>query len=277
MDQTFLADGNFYLHRAYSIAGKIDTKDAVARLFVSMVCKDALATRCNKILVGFDGCDIFRYKVYKKYKANRSDDGKGTQSDRLIYTQSLPHLQKILTQIGIPHIQVDDLEADDILASTCQQPGLYVIGTRDKDSYQLLNDRVKIYVSVGDPHYITEKEVRKKFGLHPSKMVMYQTLIGDKIDNIPAIKGLKESLVRAACAKYATIGDWYKDADEGTRKILRINKDRITRNRKLVMLVRDRPCKVGTIAKDAYTKWNKSPNSLSMYAQFVNPKTKKLF
>ena len=267
----FLVDGNWYLHRAYSIAGQVDPKDAVAKLFVSLICKDALATRSKKLFVGFDGSDIFRYKLYKKYKANRSE-GSGEQTDNLIYKISMPHVQNILNMIGISWLQEPEYEADDLLVSTSKLDGTFILGAQDKDYYQALNKRVQMYCSVGNARYITVKDCKAKFGLPPKKMVMYQSLIGDSIDNIPQI--LSPAKAKQLCLEYDSLQDV---EDPELKEFLLVNKARIQRNKKLVKLVTNVPGIPTSLKSDAHRKWSLAPRSLVNYVAFVNPKTKSLF
>jgi len=270
--KSFLADGNWYLHRAYSIAGTHDPKDQVAKLFVSMICKDALATRCRNLLVAFDGDRIFRYKVYKKYKSSRSNHGEGEVSDREIYTVSLPYLKTILDLLEFPWIQKREYEADDILMSTSLLDGHFVIGSKDKDIYQALKSNVQIYVGMKDPYFVTANDCKAKFGVSPKKMVMYQSLVGDAIDDIPQI--LKPNVAKKLCNKYRSL----KDVDDAELNLILLeNKARILRNRKLVKLVTTVPGIPGPLKSGIHKKWDKAPNSLVQYSQFANPKTRSLF
>ena len=79
-NKLFAVDGNWYLHRAYyTINPKYrEVKDALTYSFLSMICKDACMTGCNHLLVAFDGPEVFRYKLYPEYKANRSEAKEGT-------------------------------------------------------------------------------------------------------------------------------------------------------------------------------------------------------
>lgn len=282
-------DGNWYLHRAYSIAGEHDPLDQVAKLFVSMVCRDAMRTRCKRILVAFDGDDIFRYKLDPLYKANRKDKeptkGSGNKAGAVdttskIYTHSLPHLVKVLDILGIKWVQKRDLEADDVLASTADHATyIFVVGTKDKDGYQILRPGVSIHDSTAkpEPRTITHKDAEKSKGVPCSKMVMYQTLLGDKIDNIPGFDGLGPKKVQAICLAHDSIKAWYKVADEKDRKFLVRNAERLKLNRKLVLLVRDQPEEPAMVPKDSPSRWPLAPNSLHDYVQFLYPKTRGLF
>ncbi len=268
---TFLVDGNFYLHRAYSVVGAKDPKDSVARLFLSIMAKDAMVTKGRRLFVGFDGEAVFRYKLYPEYKSNRSD-GKGEKTDNLIYKVSLPHLQTILTDLGIPWEQKPEYEADDLLASTCQLDGQFTIGTRDKDMFQVLDDHVDIFVGTKPQHFIRVEDCVKKFGLPPNRMVMFQSLIGDAIDNIPQI--MKPAQARKLCLSYNSLADV---KDDQLKVFLLQNKARIQRNRKLVKLVTTVPGTPGQVRSDAHKKWSKVPSAFVTYCEFVNPKTKRLF
>lgn len=279
---TLLVDGNWYLHRAYHVSP--DKKHGVTSLFISLVCKDALATRSDKLLIAFDGDSIFRYELYPEYKANRknkvetnkkkSNYGELKTSDE-VYQVSLPFLLEKLNELGFPWVQNPEVEADDILCSTSKGKGQFILAAKDKDQYQSLSSHCKMYVSDADPpKYITAEDVKVITGLPPDKQVMYQMIMGDGIDNIIGIPGYGKKRAQQIAKSYHSIREWYDNSEEKEQQLLMQHKLRLRINKKLVELRTDVP---GTPRKLGKVSWNQAPKSMVQYLEFLYPKTRGLF
>lgn len=200
MKKLFAVDGNWYLHRVYYTINPVhrDPASALVYSFISMVLKDALAVQATNLLVAFDGPKVFRYELYPKYKANRSEKGselKVREGFKDVYAY-LPSLLSSLSELGIPWTQPNVYEADDVLCSAVNKYGsqcFIYCGTKDKDAYQYLNSNCSLYDSShkvnGEfrPLIIDQEKAEKAKGVKVQQMVAYQTLIGDSIDNVPKI------------------------------------------------------------------------------------------
>lgn len=210
-----------------------DPTSLLARRFLSMVCKDALLVKAKEIAVAFDGNAIFRYKLYPEYKGQRS-------SGSNIYDYLQPVID-YLVGAGIHVIHLREYEGDDVLASLASTGNL-TVGTGDKDAYQYLVQGVQLinptFKVNGKPRpkFTTHKDVPKLIGLQASQALDYQTLVGDKIDNVPqlmtpgkAVKGL---------TKYGSLKTWLAQ-DPEFRTLMRKQKAALELNRKLVKLVRN--------------------------------------
>lgn len=238
-DVTYIADGNWYLHRAYSIGSKANTTTAVFPLFLNMICRDALRNRATKYQIAFDGAKVFRYALYPNYKSTRRET-KGDKTQNQIYTETLPYALQQMQELGISYVQRPDLEADDILASAAANlPGKIVLGAKDKDLYQVIRPNVSLYISDAKPEpiHIKEADVKAKFGVEPKHMVLLQTIIGDKADNILGLKGYGAKRAADICNQYGSLNAWYKAASEKEKEMLRYNKEQLALNKKLVTLV----------------------------------------
>lgn len=245
----FVADGNWYLHRAYyTINPKHrEVKDALVYSFLSMICKDACKTGCNHLLVAFDGPEVFRYKLYPEYKANRSEAKEGTairEGFKDVY-EYLPFVLQTLSELDFTWVQPRKFEADDVLCSCasvyCEEFDHIFCGTKDKDAYQYLNEKVSLYDSSfkvnGEPkpREITFNDVPKLKGVPASKMAAYQCLIGDSIDNIPQV--LHPAKAKKLLKTYPTIKSALKS--EEYRKELLPHLEKLKLNAKLVSLRKD--------------------------------------
>lgn len=122
-----------------------------------------------------------RKSVYDGYKKRR---GQPIESDRLNYLMKM-------TKCVYHWAKKDGLEADDIIASLVQPKDW--IHSRDKDMHQLLTDDIgQLYswthsLVIWDPDY-----VRARYNVSPCHFAMYQAFIGDKVDDIPGIHGVKK-------------------------------------------------------------------------------------
>jgi DNA polymerase-1 len=89
----------------------------------------------------------FRHDLYSDYKANRPS------MPEELAVQVEP-LHRLVRAMGLPLLQVPDVEADDVigtLASEAARQGLEtVISTGDKDMAQLVNEHVTLVNTMGE-------------------------------------------------------------------------------------------------------------------------------
>lgn len=278
----FLIDGNWYLHRVfYTTVSKRSFEKALIHNFLSLVCKDALALRAKKLLVCFDGPKVFRYKIYKDYKANRhkGKEGGDIQVNKDVY-EYLEPLLSVMTAIKMPWIQPPTYEADDALCSGAYKYKEVICGTKDKDSYQYLNKSVSLYDSSnkinGEPHpkIITYKDVQTKVLV--SQMVDYQTLIGDAIDNIPRI--VAPAKAKNILSKHKTLANALRSKEYDD--ILLPELENLKRNRKLVKLCNDVPLPELDSINFPRTENEFAdllPKSYYSYQEFIHPRSRGLW
>lgn len=267
-------DGNWVLHRVYHTLND-DLKDPaghVARRFLSMVCRDAIFVKAKQVLVAFDGAKVFRYKIYPDYKGNR-DKSDGASS---VYDYLQPLLD-YLAMAGVHVVQLQQYEADDVLCSLAAHTPV-TISTRDKDAYQYLAPGVTLMdpsAKIGAktvPKMTTAKDVKSLIGVPVSASLDYQTLIGDKIDNVPQL--ITPAKAREGLLKHGSIKNWLS-TDPEFRKAMKARKEELNLNRKLVRLVPDIEVEAKPI------KWLRDLQSMPQayvdYHSFCNPKTRSLF
>lgn len=268
-DRILGVDGNWYLHRVVHTQ-QFEPEDEAAsqaRRFLGMICKDAGAVRAKRIFVAFDGWAIFRYKLYKLYKGNRGNEGPSGVYDHLDF------LKGYLFAAGIPFVHEKLYEADDWLCSLAATYEDVVIGCGDKDAWQYVRPGMCLYNSASkpEPTKIRCADVTDKIGLFAHQCVDYQTLIGDKIDNVPQLLGPAKA--QAGLHQWGTINAWAA-ADPGFRKWARRNVEALSLNRKLVKLRPDLPVEVPPI------KWTDDPKVTQGYRDykaFAGSRSKGLF
>lgn len=283
----FAVDGNWYLHRIFHTqAESADIQKAVAYRFVSMVCKDALAVKAKRVIVAFDGGNIFRYKLFKDYKANRraemedvdliqNRDGLVSDSGPYVYLESV---MTALSDMGIPCVQFSEFEADDVLCSLASQYTDVVIGGKDKDAFQYLTPNVCMYDSSAKtkgkptPKYTRHTDIESQFGVPPELCLDLQTLVGDETDNVPQL--VPKAKAKKGLLKWGSLKSWIAN-DPELRKILRKSKAQLYLNRKLVALRSDIVVDVPNITWRSNDR--KLPLAYVQFKDFSNPKSKGLF
>jgi DNA polymerase-1 len=139
------------------------------------------------IAVIFDaGRTTFRNRLYQDYKAHRPPP-----PDDLIPQFNL--VREATGAFGVPAIELEDWEADDLIAAYAKANsdtgGQTTIVSSDKDLMQLIRPGVEMLDPIKQKP-IGPAEVMEKFGVTPDKMIDVQALIGDPVDNVPGIPGI---------------------------------------------------------------------------------------
>jgi 5'-3' exonuclease len=119
-----------------------------------------------------------RHKVYEGYKSRQTRVDK----DRLKkFKQAL--------ETAYPWCWQEEMEADDLIAGICKATkDKVIIVTKDKDMLQLVTKdrRIRCLYSWGKKEVWHDWEYTVyKYGVTPDKMVIYQAITGDAVDNIP--------------------------------------------------------------------------------------------
>jgi len=139
-----------------------------------------------------------RRAIFPEYKLGRrpeklnrfyGDDIPDTEENR---KHQLMTLLGMLKHIPVCQIYASDCEGDDIVAFLCTGPFRKeekVIVSSDKDMYQLLNDKTKIY-SLHKKIVLTQEDIFEEFRIKTHNFAVAKALCGDAGDNVPGIKGL---------------------------------------------------------------------------------------
>lgn len=170
----------------------------------------------SHIAVCFDApVQTNRQKEFSDYKANREE----TPED---IKQMVPYIQEICHAFNIPVIMSAGFEADDVigtLAKKAEQHGFITyMMTPDKDFAQLVSDNIFMYKPAkgGKPAEIWGvPEVCEQFNVqNPEQVIDILGLWGDSADNIPGIPGIGEKTSKKLIAKYGSVENLIKHADE---------------------------------------------------------------
>lgn len=186
----------------------------------------------------------FRHKMYKEYKATRNK----TPED--LHAQ-IPWIDEILTDLGIPVLQCDGYEADDIIATVakkCAQQGKSCrILSGDKDLMQLVTETTQILKpDHADVWKVTGPQgVQAEWGVPPEQLLDLLSLYGDSADNIPGVQGVGVKTAGKLLEQYKNLDGIYEHIDEikgAMQKKLIDGKENAYFSQKLIRLCDTVPC-----------------------------------
>ncbi len=200
------------------------------------------------VIVAFDKGPSFRVRQYAGYKAHRE-----RMPDEM--RVQMTRIHQIVDAFGIPSIELDDYEADDLLGTLSRQAGdaglAVVIVTGDRDALQLVDANVTVLTSgrrFSDTLRYTPDAVRAKYGLEPQQLIDLKALIGDTSDNIPGVKGVGEKGATKFLQDYETLDGVYEHLGElpaRYQKALEEGRDDAYLSRELGLIVREAPVTLG--------------------------------
>lgn len=149
----------------------------------------------DKVIVFWDGeqNSSVRKSIYPSYKGQRKNDMNEFKYDSYLSQKS--RVKQYLEEIFIRQCEINDNEADDLIAYYCQiaKDEEIIIFSSDKDLSQIISKFVTIYsptlkkyIKYGDKVSINKVDIP-----HENVMVC-KVFVGDKSDNIDGIEGLGE-------------------------------------------------------------------------------------
>ncbi len=211
-----LIDGNSIMNRAFygirMLTNKKGEPTNALTGFMNIYLKLMKEEQPDRIAVAFDlRAPTFRHKMYADYKGTRHG-----MPDEL--AAQMPVIKHILTSMGIAIVEQEGYEADDIigtLSRACADLGeSCVIMTGDRDSFQLINDKVTVRLASNKEDIIyTPEKINEVYGVTPREMLEVKTLMGDSSDNIPGVAGIGEKTALSLIQKYHTVQYIYENLD----------------------------------------------------------------
>lgn len=252
MPRFFMIDGMSLVFRAYHAMFRSELTNSIGEPtgavfgFANIITSLLDKYDPKHILVVYDtSAPTFRNEMYDLYKANRAEFPEDLKPQ-------LIKIKEMMNLFGIPQMELDGFEADDLIATLAckaseQEIDSYCL-TSDKDYYQLVTDHIKILKPAhkgGDLEIVDYPEVREKFGVRPDQVIDVQALIGDSVDNIPGVKGIGIKTAFPLIEKYESLEGLYENIDEITSKSVRNkleeHKEMAFLSKKLVTLKVDCP------------------------------------
>lgn len=168
------------------------------------------------IFVAFDaGKHTFRHQAYKDYKGGR----KAMPEE---FKVQIPYIKKYLDLLNIKHVEMDEFEADDLIASVSRlaedaNVDEIKVVSGDKDLLQLVRNNVHVTLTkkgITDLDDYTKDNFFDKMGFNPEQIPDYKGLVGDSSDNLPGIKGIGEKTALKLLSEYNTLENIIDHVDE---------------------------------------------------------------
>ncbi len=264
-----LIDGSGFIFRAYHAIPHLSSSKGVPTNavygFTTMLLKALREHAPTHVALVFDaGRRSFRNDLYPDYKANRPPP-----PDDLV--PQFPLVRDVARALNVHVLEEVGFEADDIIATLADRARAQgfdvVVVTGDKDFTQLVDDRLVLYDPMAEASgrggWLRVPEVIAKMGVPPEQVVEYQSLLGDKVDNVPGIPGVGEKTAAALIQHFGTVEAMLARPDEIPTAVTRggeklkekivASAERLRLNRKLVELRRDLslPFEPGAFARRA--------------------------
>ena len=220
MKTLLLVDGSSYLYRAFHAMPDLrNSKNEPTGAIQGVL--NMLRRLHKDYPADYSACifdakgKTFRDDIYPAYKANRA-----AMPDDL--RPQIAPLHEAIIAMGWPLIVEEGVEADDVigaLAKQAERQGVRVIiSTGDKDISQLVNEHVTVVNTMRDAFRRTDEVldiagVTNKFGIPPSLMVDYLTLIGDTSDNVPGVEKVGPKTAVKWLTQYGSLDNIVANAD----------------------------------------------------------------
>ena len=230
----FLLDGMALTYRAYfsmirnPLINSKGMNTSAIYGFINSLNKILQDEKPDYIGVAFDtDKPTFRHKMYKEYKGTRE-----AMPDDLV--PQIGKIKEVISAYNIPMIELSGYEADDIigtLVKRAEKEGIWsFMVTPDKDFMQLVNKNTRIYKPArGSGSHASEvevvgiEEVKERFGVPPEKVIEVLALMGDKVDNVPGVRGVGEKTATALIHEFGSLDGLYKNIEKVTRPKLKEN------------------------------------------------------
>lgn len=213
LNDLYIIDISNLFHRAFHVHKDMCTPEgfptgAIFGTF-SMICNMIKKYDIKDMLICYDhpGEESFRKGIYPGYKASRGTRGSMSAQELII--------RKMIELLGIATIEQAGYEADDLIASAVRyfkSQRNCVIVTGDKDLLQLIDTNVTVLDTMKGCFY-GDDEVMKKFGVKANQISDFLAIAGDKVDDIPGVKGVGKVGASKLLTEYGTLEDIYKNVD----------------------------------------------------------------
>ncbi len=246
MPTLYLIDGSAYIYRAFfalpPLANSKGLQTNAVYGFTTMLLKVLRDHRPDYVAVVFDEKGpTHRHEAFKDYKAQRPPMPQGMSAQ-------IPYIHRVVEALSLPVIRQAGYEADDLIGTLARKgevEGLdVVIVTSDKDMFQLLTPKTRIYDPVKDK-WFGEADSQVRFGVEPARVVEIMGLMGDTSDNIPGVKGIGEKTAVKLITQFGTIEELLNRIEEvtptKTKNLLREQGEQARMSKQLATIQLDCP------------------------------------
>ncbi len=213
-----ILDGNSIINRTFYGIRMLNAPDGTPTNgvygFLTVLRRLLDEERPQALCVAFDlKGPTFRHHQYDGYKAQRKP-----MPEELAV--QLPLLKELLDAAGIPRLELEGFEADDLIGTVSRICGEHgwecTIVTGDKDSFQLITDtsrvlHIKSRMGKTETSAYTPAAFFEEYGFAPKQIVDLKALMGDTSDNIPGVRGVGEKTAMDLIQRYGTVERIYAE------------------------------------------------------------------
>ncbi|MEX2354177.1 MAG: 5'-3' exonuclease H3TH domain-containing protein, partial [Gammaproteobacteria bacterium] len=238
-----LVDGSYYLFRAYHAmpAFTNSSNEPTGAIYgvINMIRKLFQDYQPDYFAVVFDAKGKnFRNDWYPEYKATRPPIPEDL-------ARQIEPLHEIIRAEGYPMLIIDNVEADDVIATLAKRAEKKnlktIVSTGDKDLAQIVNENIHL-INTMTNRLLDPEGVVDKYGVEPERIVDYLTLVGDSVDNIPGVPKVGPKTAAKWLKEYGSLDQIILSADKIGGKVgenLRASINILPLGRKLVTLRSD--------------------------------------
>ncbi len=216
-----ILDGNSIINRAFFGVKALTNRDGMFTNaiygFLNILERMEKDEQPEAVCVAFDlHGPTFRHKQYEGYKANRH----GMPEE---LAQQMPVMKQVLQAMNIPIYECQGWEADDVIGTVSRicagNDWECVIATGDRDSLQLIDERVRVKLVITKPGQTTatvydEALFTQEYGFEPKKIIDLKALMGDSSDNIPGVAGVGPKTATELLQKFGSLDGVYANLDD---------------------------------------------------------------
>ena len=247
--RTLLVDSAFLLKRSFNGAKNVYTKNFghIGGLYGFITKLRSLVRQhgFNKVILMWDGENggLYRHLLDPAYKANRKDKRwhdkiqlteyeykREKDKDESLLKQK-KRIQAYAEELFIRQIEVDEVEADDLIASYIidnnEDEDIFLY-TTDRDFTQLLEYNLTIIFD-NKEHPVTKHNFFIEFQYHFKNSLTMKIICGDASDNISGVGGVAEKSLFDLCPD---IKFRYVTVKEICRLAKNLNEERLKDNKK---------------------------------------------
>lgn len=220
-------DVNYFLHRFWHSGAGVEAATSVASWVQRTV--DRLKDKgLTDVACCFDSTTNHRKELTKEWEDRYKD--RPPKDPEL--SQQLNLVRELLHKANFACVQIEGMEADDVMASYAKQfDGKVTLLTQDKDCRQCLSGKCNILLDVTwseddtsgehlpDYKWLTSKTHTEATGIPPERWVDYQCIMGDNVDGIRGVEGVGQKGAADLVKEFGTVEAVIQAAKDGAASI----------------------------------------------------------
>ncbi|MGE5199866.1 MAG: DNA polymerase I, partial [Rhodospirillaceae bacterium] len=185
--------------------------------------------------------------------------------------EQVPLIHEACAALGVPVLTSEGFEADDVIGTLAVKAAAegydVAIVTGDKDFYQLVGGRIRVFNPRDEGTWYDPAGVVEKFGVAPDKVIDVLALTGDAVDNVKGVPGIGDKGARELIAQFGSLDALLEGAagvpQKRYREALLANADAARASRELVTIRCDVP-----VDADLESLRYRGPDQPACYALF---------